>query len=184
MLIGVGGGVSRRMVSGSFPGSALPTVANADARCPSGQFALYRVGRGVQHVFHPRLSVARPLFLPVAAVAIDVLAHVEAQGAGYQSPTDAPAGAAADSPSIARGYQPERAGIVPFGARFALLYRFVNRDIDALAAMQANLATGVINMSMATMYASDATAMIVLTLYALGVCGAAWATRDRRLLKL
>ena len=50
--------------------------------------------------------------------------------------------------------------------------------------LQANLATGVINMSMATMYASDATAMIVLTLYALGVCGAAWATRDRRLLKL
>ena len=78
MLIGVGGGVSRRMVSGSFPGSALPTVAVADARCPSGQFALYRVGRGVQHVFHPWLSVARPLLLPVAAVAIGVFAHVEA----------------------------------------------------------------------------------------------------------
>ena len=63
----------------------------------------------------------------------------------------------------------------------------MNRDTNALAVMrdlQANLATGVINMSMATMYASDATAMVVLTLYALGVCGAAWATRDRRLLKL
>lgn len=46
---------------------------------------------------------------------------------------------------------------------------------------QANLATGVVNLSMKTMYASNAVAMGVLSLYALVVCGVAWAFRHRRL---
>ncbi|EPS97371.1 hypothetical protein FOMPIDRAFT_1128736 [Fomitopsis schrenkii] len=45
----------------------------------------------------------------------------------------------------------------------------------------ANLATGVVNLSMKTMYASNAVAMGVLSLYALVVCGVAWAFRHRRL---
>ncbi|KAA1475282.1 GWT1-domain-containing protein [Dentipellis sp. KUC8613] len=48
----------------------------------------------------------------------------------------------------------------------------------------ANMATGVVNLSMETMYASDAVAMGVLTLYAVAVCAVAWWTRDRRLWKL
>ena len=46
---------------------------------------------------------------------------------------------------------------------------------------QANLATGVVNLSMKTMYASDAMAMGVLSLYAVAVCGVAWVFRHRRL---
>ena len=46
---------------------------------------------------------------------------------------------------------------------------------------QANLATGVVNLSMQTMYASDAMAMGVLSLYAVVVCGVAWVFRHRRL---
>ncbi|KAH9921820.1 GWT1-domain-containing protein [Fomitopsis serialis] len=45
----------------------------------------------------------------------------------------------------------------------------------------ANLATGVVNLSMKTMYASDAVAMAVLSAYALAICGVAWVFRNRRL---
>lgn len=49
---------------------------------------------------------------------------------------------------------------------------------------QANVATGVVNLSMRTMYASDGRAMAVLAAYAFGVCVFAWAFRGRRLWKL
>ena len=49
---------------------------------------------------------------------------------------------------------------------------------------QANVATGVVNMSMQTMYASDGLAMSVLSAYAFGVCVFAWAFRRRRVWKL
>ncbi|KAH9919571.1 GWT1-domain-containing protein [Fomitopsis serialis] len=45
----------------------------------------------------------------------------------------------------------------------------------------ANLATGIVNLSMKTMYASDAVAMAVLSAYALAICGVAWVFRNRRL---
>ncbi|KAJ7180994.1 GWT1-domain-containing protein [Mycena filopes] len=44
----------------------------------------------------------------------------------------------------------------------------------------ANLLTGLVNLGMKSMYARDATAMGVLALYALGVCGAAWGVRGKR----
>ncbi|KAI0031804.1 GWT1-domain-containing protein [Vararia minispora EC-137] len=47
---------------------------------------------------------------------------------------------------------------------------------------QANLATGAVNLSMQTLYASDATALAVLALYASALCAFAWALADRRLL--
>jgi phosphatidylinositol glycan class W len=49
---------------------------------------------------------------------------------------------------------------------------------------QANVVTGVVNLSMRTMYASDGRAMAVLAAYAFGVCVFAWAFRGRRLWKL
>ncbi|KAH9052806.1 GWT1-domain-containing protein [Lactarius vividus] len=44
----------------------------------------------------------------------------------------------------------------------------------------ANVATGVVNLSMRTMYASDGWAMGVLSAYAFGVCVFAWVVRGRR----
>jgi len=48
----------------------------------------------------------------------------------------------------------------------------------------ANVATGVINLTIPTMYTSDLPAMGVLVMYAAAVCGVAWAVRGRRLVKL
>ncbi|KAH9015069.1 GWT1-domain-containing protein [Lactarius hengduanensis] len=48
----------------------------------------------------------------------------------------------------------------------------------------ANVATGAVNLSMRTMYASDGWAMGVLAAYAFGVCVFAWAVRGRRVWKL
>ncbi|KAH8984819.1 GWT1-domain-containing protein [Lactarius akahatsu] len=48
----------------------------------------------------------------------------------------------------------------------------------------ANVATGAVNLSMQTMYASDGRAMGVLAAYAFGVCVFAWAVRGRRVWKL
>lgn len=46
------------------------------------------------------------------------------------------------------------------------------------------MATGLVNLSMGTMYASDARAMGVLGAYSLGLCGVAWALRGRRIVRL
>ena len=46
---------------------------------------------------------------------------------------------------------------------------------------QANVSTGLVNLSMPTMYMSDWAAMLVLTLYSFGVCSVAWACRHRKL---
>ncbi|KAJ6625123.1 GWT1-domain-containing protein [Mycena sp. CBHHK59/15] len=48
----------------------------------------------------------------------------------------------------------------------------------------ANVGTGLVNLTMRTMYASDVTSMVVLILYALGVCGVAWALRGTRVWRM
>ncbi|KAJ4473893.1 GWT1-domain-containing protein [Lentinula aciculospora] len=48
----------------------------------------------------------------------------------------------------------------------------------------ANVATGLINLSMATMYASNSVAMVVLSAYSFSLCSVAWLCRKRRLWKL
>ncbi|PCH36925.1 hypothetical protein WOLCODRAFT_127895 [Wolfiporia cocos MD-104 SS10] len=45
----------------------------------------------------------------------------------------------------------------------------------------ANVATGLVNLSMRTMYMSEWAAMSVLSVYAIAICGAAWAFRRKRL---
>jgi phosphatidylinositol glycan class W len=57
-------------------------------------------------------------------------------------------------------------------------------DDDVCLEWQANVMTGVVNLSMRTMYASDRRAMGVLSAYAFGVCLFAWAFRGRRIWKL
>ncbi|KAF7972112.1 hypothetical protein HWV62_18820 [Athelia sp. TMB] len=56
----------------------------------------------------------------------------------------------------------------------------INRNSLVLFLL-ANVATGLINISMGTMYASDTLAMAVLSAYAMGVCAIAWRFRGRRL---
>ncbi|KAF8259747.1 GWT1-domain-containing protein [Lactarius quietus] len=63
------------------------------------------------------------------------------------------------------------------------LLEAVNRNALAVFLL-ANVATGVVNLSMRTMYASDGRAMAVLAAYAFGVCVFAWAFRGRRVWKL
>lgn len=45
----------------------------------------------------------------------------------------------------------------------------------------ANLLTGLVNVSMETMYMGNASALFVLALYSMGVCGLAWTIRSYRL---
>jgi len=47
--------------------------------------------------------------------------------------------------------------------------------------LAANVLTGLINLSVRTMYASDAVSLMILSLYSFAICGIAWATRSRRL---
>lgn len=46
---------------------------------------------------------------------------------------------------------------------------------------QANVLTGLVNLSVKTMFAPDVTAMSILTAHSAAVCAAAWAVRNRRL---
>ncbi|KAI5121922.1 hypothetical protein M0805_000251 [Coniferiporia weirii] len=48
----------------------------------------------------------------------------------------------------------------------------------------ANIVTGLINLSMSTMYASDTTAMLVLSAYSFGLCLVAWMCRESRLWRM
>ncbi|KAF5384964.1 hypothetical protein D9615_001166 [Tricholomella constricta] len=48
----------------------------------------------------------------------------------------------------------------------------------------ANVATGLINLTIPTMYTSDFWAMLILSAYAFGVCGVAWTVRGRRVIRL
>jgi hypothetical protein len=64
-----------------------------------------------------------------------------------------------------------------------LIYVYAGNVLVGVAP-QANVATGVVNLSMRTMYASNGRAMWVLGVYAFGVCAFAWAMRRRRVWKL
>ncbi|KAF8523780.1 GWT1-domain-containing protein [Hysterangium stoloniferum] len=48
----------------------------------------------------------------------------------------------------------------------------------------ANVATGLINLAVRTMYASDLKAMVILSLYAFGICAVAWMTKEKKIWKL
>ncbi|KAI0062497.1 GWT1-domain-containing protein [Artomyces pyxidatus] len=63
------------------------------------------------------------------------------------------------------------------------LLEAINRNGLAIFLL-ANVATGLVNLSMSTMHASDASAMTVLTLYASVICLFAWAMRGRRVWRL
>ncbi|KAI0292219.1 GWT1-domain-containing protein [Multifurca ochricompacta] len=63
------------------------------------------------------------------------------------------------------------------------LLEAINKNALAVFLL-ANVATGVVNLSMRTMYTPDGRAMGVLGVYAFGLCAFAWAVRDRRVWKL
>lgn len=46
--------------------------------------------------------------------------------------------------------------------------------------VQANVLTGAVNLSMATMYMSDVRALAVLSVYSLVVCGVPWVMEARK----
>ena len=72
-----------------------------------------------------------------------------------------------------------------FLSRFSYTYANMWGVLAGLGwALQANVATGVVNLSMQTMYASDTRAMCVLVAYAFGVSAFAWAVRGRRVWRL
>lgn len=60
------------------------------------------------------------------------------------------------------------------------LLEAINRNGLAVFLL-ANLATGLVNVSMKTMYASDTVALLVLGLYSGGICALAWSGRGLRL---
>ncbi|EIW79576.1 GWT1-domain-containing protein [Coniophora puteana RWD-64-598 SS2] len=61
------------------------------------------------------------------------------------------------------------------------LFEAINKNGMAVFLL-ANVATGVVNLSLQTMYASDSVAMGVLSVYSIGVCGVAWVFRGKKLL--
>ena len=69
-----------------------------------------------------------------------------------------------------------------FGYTYANTYGVFGGGLGGT--LQANVATGVVNLAMQTMYASDTRAMCVLVAYAFGVSVFAWAMRGRRVWRL
>ncbi|KAJ6485686.1 GWT1-domain-containing protein [Mycena sanguinolenta] len=70
-----------------------------------------------------------------------------------------------------------------FAARAPPLLEAINKNALPLFLL-ANILTGVVNLSIQTMYASAAVSMSVLSLYSLVVCGLAWQLRETRLWRL
>ncbi|TFK52782.1 GWT1-domain-containing protein [Heliocybe sulcata] len=66
------------------------------------------------------------------------------------------------------------------------LLEAINRNslVLFLLASLANVLTGLINLTLPTMYTSDAVAMIILSAYALAISAVAWATRGRRIWRI
>ncbi|KAL4071738.1 GWT1-domain-containing protein [Scleroderma yunnanense] len=60
------------------------------------------------------------------------------------------------------------------------LLEAINRN-SLVVFLVANFATGLINISLKTMYTSNGKAILILSGYAFGICGFAWAFRNRRL---
>jgi len=64
-----------------------------------------------------------------------------------------------------------------------VLLRAINQNGISVFLL-ANVSTGFVNLTFPTMYMNDTSAMVVLSIYSIGVCLFAWVTRDRKLWKL
>ncbi|EJD51891.1 GWT1-domain-containing protein [Auricularia subglabra TFB-10046 SS5] len=68
-------------------------------------------------------------------------------------------------------------------AQAPVLLEAINRN-GLLFFLLANLCTGVVNLSIRTMYAGTTLAMVVLSSYSVAICYVAWISRGRRLINL
>ncbi|KLO07820.1 GWT1-domain-containing protein [Schizopora paradoxa] len=62
----------------------------------------------------------------------------------------------------------------------SILLDAINRN-GLVLFLAANILTGLVNLSVRTMYASDAFAMVILLSYSFAICGLAWIAKTRRL---
>ncbi|KAI0318210.1 GWT1-domain-containing protein [Amylostereum chailletii] len=140
-LLGLGGGVSRRMVN-------LPYILWVAAYNTTFLLA-YLI---LDLIFFPS-PLSKSIYDPTSGLKV----HARA-GAGLEG----------------------RDGHTQDLAHAPDLLEAINRN-GLLFFLLANLATGAVNLSMKTMYASDQTSMSVLAIYSFGICWVAWALRYRRL---
>lgn len=118
----------------------------------AGQLPLRRLDRRLQHLIHPCLPPHPSLGL-------------------YKSTETS-----SRRTSNLRSLQPQRSRRLPRGelSRTTLTSELT---LD----VKANLLTGLVNVSIESMYASDSFAIFILLVYCAGVVGAAWALRNKRL---
>jgi len=166
---------SRRLVRSTFYFSYVAWVAAYNTSALLFYFLL-------DLVFFPT-PLAKSTYSPVSG--LKVVRRQNSSSSSSDNDSKSTSAQSTSSPSLL----PSRAGAPP--AMMAgpsptpapPLLEAINRNSLAVFLL-ANVATGVINLSMQTMYASDERAMCVLGVYALSLCAFAWAVRGRRVLKL
>jgi len=174
-----GHGISRRLVNLSY----IAWVAAYNTTALLFYFLL-------DLVFFPT-SLARGTYSPVSGLKVVRRPNRNSSSSNIDTDSTSTQTQSTPLPSL----PPSRAGAPPGKTATATmmagpssvpapaLLEAINRNSLAVFLL-ANVATGAINLSMRTMYASDGRAMCVLGVYALGLCGFAWTVRGRRMLKL
>ncbi|KAF8584602.1 GWT1-domain-containing protein [Ramaria rubella] len=87
------------------------------------------------------------------------------------------------SPSAQRASEPASSIDTASPRKASILLEAINMNGLPLFLL-ANIATGLINLMVQTMYSSDTEAMVILSLYAFGISAVAWVTKEKRIWKL
>ncbi|KAJ3484919.1 hypothetical protein NLI96_g5316 [Meripilus lineatus] len=154
-LFGVGGGVSRRMVN-------LQYILYVSA---------YNTTFMLGYLLLDLLFFASPMSKSVYSPTSKLKVHPEVRRKdSIHSTYPSSPSTAAPAAEVA----PEKRGSAP------TLLDAVNKN-GLVLFLLANVVTGLINLSIPTMYASDGLAMVVLGSYAFGMSGVAWICRGRKL---
>ncbi|KAI9459321.1 GWT1-domain-containing protein [Russula earlei] len=161
--------VSRRLVNISY----IAWVAGCNTTALLFYFLL-------DLVFFPT-PLAKSTYSPVSGLKVGRRANSSNDNSNSASPKSSPPSSVPPRRTRSSGTTIAMAGPSPMPA--PPLLEAINRNSLAVFLL-ANVATGVVNLSMQTMYASDRRAMCVLSAYALFLCAFAWAVRERRLVKL
>ncbi|PIL36018.1 hypothetical protein GSI_01678 [Ganoderma sinense ZZ0214-1] len=157
-LVDVGGGVSRRMANLQY----VVWIAACNTTFILGYLVL-------DLAFFPS-PLSRSVYSPTSKLKL----HPDPRLLSATRPAGvAGVGAGADR-MRETGTGAEAGGGAP------LLLEAINKN-GLVLFLLANVATGLINLSMQTMYTRNFTAMMVITLYTTGMCGVAWACRHRKI---